>query len=101
MGRLIAVIVLAIPFITAGYGIKLMRDSIFAIPAPWLPNMTLQFIVGFFLMVGCVGFFGGFLLRRDQRKGRVQERFRKEALERQKEEQASQQQAPEEKTPSI
>lgn len=141
MVRLLAVIVLLIPGIAAAYGIKMMRDSLFAIPieflntsafqfifasgllvigvgflwtlktrtshrsagmtvtnillgliafgfgglvfydwirkvpTTFLTNMTFQFIFGFVLMVLGVGFFGGFLLRRDQRKGRVQDRF--------------------------
>ncbi|MFD0943625.1 DUF2627 domain-containing protein [Savagea faecisuis] len=75
MARLLAVIVLLIPGIAAAYGIKMMRDSLFGIPVAFMTNMTFQFIFGFVLMVLGVGFFGGFLLRRDQRKGRVQERF--------------------------
>ncbi|MUV07311.1 DUF2627 family protein [Planococcaceae bacterium Storch 2/2-2] len=77
MGRLAALIVLLIPGFAAAYGIKLMRDSIFSIPVAWIPNMTLQFILGFVLMTLGIGFFGGFLLRRDQRKGRVQEKFQR------------------------
>ena len=77
MGRLAALIVLLIPGFAAAYGIKLMRDSIFSIPVAWIPNMTIQFIIGFVLMTLGIGFFGGFLLRRDQRKGRVQDKFQR------------------------
>ena len=58
MGRLVAFIILLIPGIMAAYGIKLMRDTLF--------NKLLG-----------IGFFAGFLLNRDRKKGTVSKRFQK------------------------
>jgi len=33
-------------------------------------------LIGFIMMTGGIGFFAGFLLRRDRRTGRVQDRFK-------------------------
>lgn len=76
MSRIIALIILLIPGIIAAYGIKLMRDMFFGIQASWLPALWLQFVIGFFMLVLGVGFIGGFLLRRDRKNNKVQERFR-------------------------
>ena len=89
MARLAAFIVLLIPGLIAAGGIKLMRDSIFGLPifsadegerasavAPLLPYW-LQFLIGLIMLVLSLGFFAGFLLRRDQKNGRVQKRFMK------------------------
>lgn len=89
MARLAAFIVLLIPGLFAAGGIKLMRDSIFGLPmfaadegerassaAPFLP-FWLQFLIGLIMLVLSIGFFAGFLLRRDQKNGRVQKRFMK------------------------
>lgn len=62
----------------AGAGIKFMRDTLYSIlnsPFPWL---WLQFTVGLILCIIGVGFFAGFLLHRDRKKGRVATRFQKE-----------------------
>lgn len=87
MARLAAFIVLLIPGLFAAGGIKLMRDAIFALPmfvadegerasaaAPFLP-FWLQFLIGLVMLVLGIGFFAGFLLHRDRKKGRVQKRF--------------------------
>ncbi len=76
MARLAAFIVLLIPGLFAAGGIKLMRDSIFGVLFNPFPFIWLQFFVGFFFFVAGLGFFAGFLLRRDRRKGNVQERFK-------------------------
>ncbi len=76
MARLAAFIVLLIPGLFAAGGIKLMRDSIFGILFNPFPFIWLQFIVGFLLFAAGLGFFAGFLLRRDRKNQRVQERFK-------------------------
>lgn len=76
MVRILAFVVLLIPGIAAAGGIKLMRDSLFGVLFSPFPFVWLQFIVGFLLFAGGIGFFAGFLLRRDRRKGRVQEKFK-------------------------
>ncbi|WP_438310645.1 DUF2627 domain-containing protein [Sporosarcina sp. FA9] len=87
MARLVAFIILLIPGLMAAGGIKIMRDSLFGLSVfspdqkeelisatPFLP-IWLQFIIGLVMFLVGLGFFAGFLLRRDRRKGRVQERF--------------------------
>jgi len=78
MQRLAAFIVLLIPGIGAAWGIKLMRDSFFGIRFGLFPWVWLQFLAGLALLIICIGFFAGFLLRRDQRKGKIPEdRFKR------------------------
>lgn len=75
MGRFLAFLILCIPAISAAAGIKLMRDTLFGIlltPFPWL---WLQFISGIILFAVGFGFFAGFLLHRDRKKGKVAPRF--------------------------
>lgn len=87
MARLVAFIILLIPGVIAAGGIKIMRDSLFGLSVftpdqqeelvtttPLLP-IWLQFIIGLVMFLVGIGFFAGFLLRRDRRKGRVQDRF--------------------------
>lgn len=77
MGRLIAFIILLIPGIMAAYGIKLMRDSFFNKLLEPYPVLWLQFSLGLLFTVVGIGFFAGFLLNRDRKKGNVSKRFQK------------------------
>lgn len=77
MGRLIAFIVLLIPGIMAAYGIKLMRDTLFNKLLEPFPALWLQFVLGAVFVVLGIGFFAGFLLNRDRKKGTVSKRFQK------------------------
>ena len=77
MARLAAFIVLLIPGLFAAGGIKLMRDSIFGILFNPFPVIWLQFLIGFIMFSAGIGFFAGFLLRRDRKNGRVQPKFNK------------------------
>ncbi|HSJ36636.1 MAG TPA: DUF2627 domain-containing protein [Planococcus sp. (in: firmicutes)] len=77
MGRLIAFIILLIPGIMAAYGIKLMRDSVFNKLLEPYPVLWLQFSLGLLFTVVGIGFFAGFLLNRDRKKGTVSKRFQK------------------------
>ncbi|MDQ0213812.1 hypothetical protein J2S13_000206 [Oikeobacillus pervagus] len=77
MIRLIALLILVIPGIMAGLGIKLMRDMLFGILQAPFPYLWLQFMIGLLLFLGGLGFIGGFIFRRDQKNNRVQKRFQK------------------------
>lgn len=76
MRRLAAFLILFIPGALAAYGIKIMRDMLFGIsqfpyPAPWI-----QFVAGLIFCVGGIGFIAGFVLHRDRKKNKVQNRFK-------------------------
>ncbi|WP_085991952.1 DUF2627 domain-containing protein [Oceanobacillus senegalensis] len=67
MGRIIALSVLLIPGLVAVYGIKLMRDSIFADYHAILLNAGFQFFVGLLLFIFGLIFIGGFIVYRDRK----------------------------------
>lgn len=75
MGRLLAFIVLLIPGILAAYGIKMMRDTLFNHLLVPYPALWVQFTLGTIFVIVGIGFFAGFLLHRDRKKGKVQKRF--------------------------
>jgi len=76
MSRIIAVIVLFIPGVVGAFGIKLMRDALFAEVSPLLLNGILQFIIGFIMFALGLAFIGGFIYHRDKKKQLVKERSR-------------------------
>ncbi len=76
MGRFIALMILVIPGIIAGYGIKLMRDTIFALINSPYPNLSVQFLVGFIFFIAGLGFIGGFIFHRDKKNGKIAPRFK-------------------------
>lgn len=78
MSRIIALILLVIPGIVAGYGIKLMRDMLFGVLQFPFPYLWLQFLAGLILFVGGLGFIGGFIFHRDRKQNKVQDRFKKQ-----------------------
>lgn len=75
MARMIALIILLIPGVIAAYGIKLMRDMFFGLQVSWLPSLALQFFLGLIMFFAGLSFIGGFLLHRDRKKNKVQQRF--------------------------
>ncbi|WP_404403700.1 DUF2627 domain-containing protein [Jeotgalibacillus malaysiensis] len=75
MARMIALIILLIPGVIAAYGIKLMRDMFFGLQVSWLPSLALQFFIGLVMFLAGLSFIGGFLLHRDRKKNKVQQRF--------------------------
>lgn len=77
MARLAAFIVLLIPGLIAAGGIKFMRDSLYGIIFFPFMYSWIQFLVGLIMLTVGIGFFAGFLLHRDRKKGRVQEKFMK------------------------
>ncbi|WP_050615703.1 DUF2627 domain-containing protein [Bacillus testis] len=75
MARFLAFLILFIPGAFAALGIKLMRDMVFGLLKSPFPSLTLQFLCGFILMVGGIGFIAGFILHRDRKRNKVQQRF--------------------------
>jgi hypothetical protein len=80
MARIIALIILLIPGALAAYGIKLMRDMVFGILQPPFTSLFLQFAAGFLLFLLGLGFVAGFILHRDRKRNKVQDRFSKKRL---------------------
>lgn len=79
MLKIIALIILIIPGIIAGVGIKLMRDSMFGIVIDPFTYTALQFFIGLLMTVFGIWFIGGYLLYRERKNKRAQERFMKNA----------------------
>ncbi|HJG33007.1 Protein of unknown function [Jeotgalicoccus aerolatus] len=79
MLKIIALIILVIPGIIAGVGIKLMRDSMFGIVIDPFTYTALQFFIGLLMTVFGIWFIGGYLLYRERKNKRAQERFMKNA----------------------
>ncbi|OIJ16013.1 hypothetical protein BKP35_03255 [Anaerobacillus arseniciselenatis] len=77
MQRFIALMILVIPGVMAGYGIKLMRDIFFKILHSPFPALWVQFISGLILLILGVGFIAGFVLHRDRKNNKVAPRFKK------------------------
>ncbi|MFC4617932.1 DUF2627 domain-containing protein [Camelliibacillus cellulosilyticus] len=68
LGRLIALLFIIIPCAFAAVGVKLMRDTVFAIvnaPFPWL---WLQFVSGIAFFAIGIGFIGGWVVYRDRKR---------------------------------
>lgn len=79
MARFAAFIVMLIPGLMAVAGIKFMRDTLFGKLIDPFPFLWLQFVIGIVLFLIGFGFFAGFLLRRDRKKGNISNRFQKKA----------------------
>lgn len=71
MIRLIAVLMLFIPGIIAAFGIKLMRDALFAEFFSIFYNVGIQFIIGFILFSLGTAFLGGFIFHRDKKRNLI------------------------------
>ncbi|WP_166239201.1 DUF2627 domain-containing protein [Paenibacillus turpanensis] len=73
--RFIAVILLALPGLSAAYGFLLMKDAVFASfgpnTLPWL-----KLIIGFILFAIGVAFIAGWIFFRDRKRNYVAPRFR-------------------------
>lgn len=78
MQRYVALLLALVPILLAVLGIKLMRDTVFGILLAPIPNLTLQFFIGAFAFGTGFYIFGGFILHRDRKRNKVQQRFRKE-----------------------
>ena len=77
MVRFLAFLVLFIPGAVAVWGIKLMRDMVFGILHSPIPSLMLQFLIGLFLTAGGIAFVAGFILHRDRKKQKVQNKKKK------------------------
>ncbi len=75
MSRFIALLIMVLPGIAAGYGIKLMRDMLFGILNPPIPSLAVQFITGLVLFIGGLSFIAGFIFHRDQKRNKLQPRL--------------------------
>ena len=73
--RLIALLILVTPGILAVYGIKLIRDALFGELQPLFLNLFVQGLSGVFLVVGGMGFIGGYILHRDRKRNKTKGRF--------------------------
>lgn len=65
--RILALLLLLAPGLVSVFGIKLMRDSIFAEYYPFLLNAGFQFFIGLILFVLGFAFIGGFIIYRDKK----------------------------------
>ncbi|MCA1054765.1 DUF2627 domain-containing protein [Rossellomorea aquimaris] len=79
MVRIIALIIMVIPGGLAALGIKLMRDMSFGILQAPFPFLWLQFLTGLMLFILGLGFIAGFILHRDRKRNKVQDRFNKKS----------------------
>lgn len=77
MQRILAVIIMFTPGVIGAFGIKLMRDALFAEVTPLLYNEIVQFIIGFILFAAGLAFIGGFIYHRDKKKQLVKDRSKK------------------------
>ncbi|WP_411844348.1 DUF2627 domain-containing protein [Salinicoccus sp. HZC-1] len=75
MKKIIALIILIVPVFLAGLGIKYMRDSMFGVVNDPFTLTVVQFVVGLGLTIFGVWFIGGYVLHRERKNKRVQERF--------------------------
>lgn len=76
MSRIIALIILLIPGVIAGYGIKLMRDMLFGVLNWPFPLLWLQFFCGAIFFILGLGFIAGFIFHRDRKQNKLQDRFK-------------------------
>lgn len=77
MQKIVALLLLVIPAVLAGVGVKLMRDSMFGVLNDPFTMIAVQFIVGLVLSIAGIWFIGGYILHREQKNKRAAERFQK------------------------
>ncbi|OAJ76063.1 hypothetical protein AYJ08_20410 [Brevibacillus sp. SKDU10] len=76
--RIVALLIMVIPAVIAGWGFKIMRDTLYQYFNPDINQfMWGYFTLGAFLFVVPIAFIGGFILHHDRRRNRVQPRFMK------------------------
>lgn len=75
MQRYIALLILVVPGLLAGYGIKLMRDIFFSILNDPFPSLLIQFLSGLIFLVLGIGFIAGFVRYRDRKNNKGSVRF--------------------------
>lgn len=77
MQKIVALLILVIPAILAGVGVKWMRDSVFGVLNEPFTMTAVQFGVGLAISVAGIWFIGGYILHREKKNKRAAERFRK------------------------
>ncbi|WP_053367071.1 DUF2627 domain-containing protein [Bacillus sp. FJAT-27245] len=77
MKRIAALVVMLVPGFLAALGIKLMRDMVFGKLQQPFAYLWLQFLIGFILFILGLGFVAGFILHRDRKRNKVQDRFKR------------------------
>ena len=77
MKKIIALMLLVIPVIIAGIGMKLIRDSMFGIINDPFTVVYMQFIIGVILMVLGIWFVAGYIMNRENKHNRLKESLRK------------------------
>ncbi|AKF95336.1 DUF2627 domain-containing protein [Brevibacillus laterosporus] len=76
--RIVALLIMVIPAVIAGWGFKIMRDTLYQYFNPDINQfMWGYFTLGAFLFVVPIAFIGGFILHHDRKRNRVQPRFMK------------------------
>lgn len=75
MQRYIALLIIVLPGLLAGYGIKLMRDVFFSILNEPFTSLLIQFLSGLIFLVLGVGFIAGFVRYRDRKNNKGSVRF--------------------------
>lgn len=84
MKKILALLILVIPGILAAIGVKYMRDSMFGIVNDPFTLTVVQFIIGLLMTVFGVWFIGGYLLNRERKNKRAQEKFLEKVKENKK-----------------
>lgn len=78
MVRIVAVIILFVPGVIGAFGIKLMRDALFAEVYPILFHEGIQFVIGLIMFIGGLAFIGGFIHHRDKKRQLLKEQTKKQ-----------------------
>lgn len=76
MQRYIAFILTIIPITISMLGIKLIRDFFFLKLHNPIPTITIQLLIGLFLLFIGLYLIGNFILFRDKKRNKVQSRFK-------------------------
>ncbi|MFD2829398.1 DUF2627 domain-containing protein [Corticicoccus populi] len=75
MRKVLALVILVVPGVLAAVGVKYMRDSMFGIVNEPFTLTVVQFIIGLLMAVFGIWFIGGYILNREKKNKRVQEKF--------------------------
>jgi TRAP-type C4-dicarboxylate transport system permease small subunit len=77
MFRFLALLIVLVPIFFAMFGIKLMRDTLFGISSLPIPSLSIQFLIGFLSFSIGLYLIGSFILHRDRKQNKVQQRFKR------------------------
>ncbi|GGE53966.1 DUF2627 domain-containing protein [Priestia taiwanensis] len=75
--RLFALLIVLVPIFFAMFGIKLMRDTLFGISVLPISSLSLQFLLGALSFGIGLYLIGSFILHRDRKRNKVQQRFKR------------------------